>query len=365
MQIMPRATGVVLQALVTAMSAVFVFNIVGCSASLLGTPKATTRRTPETSPESGTKPADSPHAAPTLKGLLPIYSTSDDPAAVVAKWDQWNVRKAYVMYQSDIDPKRTNRWTAKDLTYRWLGKNVPEDFDGPICLDWENDVLEILSKGPENNPEWQPVVTEMVQLLQFVKSKRPKAKIGYYALPQTKYWNQDQVYQDRMLALHPIYKESTALFPSAYDFYGENPERDKAAFATIMRLALRCADGKPVYPFVWHRYHDSTPQWGFKRIPGDEFVDHVRNLVHTEYNSDRIDGIMAWGQERYWYTSSHQRNADGAFLKTGTGWDRIRERFATEVPAGQTFDAFYEQLLNETYCRLAEAANDVPCVHDR
>jgi hypothetical protein len=313
-------------------------------------------------PREGGSPTATPPA--TSRSTVPIYSTLNDPPSIVARWGEWNVRKAYIMYQQHFDPKHTNRWGAKDLTYRWLGENVPPDFDGPLCIDWEAHVLEILARGPTNNPEWQPAVNEMLALLKYVREQRPRAKVGYYAIPQTPYWNQPPEHADRMLALKPIFDASNALFPSAYDLYGENPQRDHQIYGDRMKLALRCAAGKPVYVITWHRYHDSTAKWGFSLIPKQEYIDHVRNLVTAEWQGDRVDGVITWGEDRYWYNASRARKPDGTFTNTGTNWDRVRQRFSQEKQESMPIDAYLERLFERVYCRLHEAVHGVPCKLD-
>lgn len=330
--------------------------VVVTSAALLGSCGA--RFLSDRKPAGTTSPAATGGGGAAPAGGVTIYSNLGEPASIKARWSEWGVKPAYIMYQDSIDPKKTNTWSAKDLTFRWLGQNVPKDFDGPLCLDWEADVLEILPRGPENNHQWRPVVDEMVKLLKYVQQERPKAKVGFYGLPSSKYWNQNQAYIDRQLALREIYEASTALFPSAYDHYGEAPERDRKAFTTVMELALQCAQGKPVYVYTWHRYHlDETNPWAFKLIPGDEYEDHLKTLLRAQWKGDRIDGLITWGAERYWYTASQQRKADGGLLYTGKNWDRVRDTFKGEL-SGSNFDARFEKLCEQIYSRMRRAINE-------
>lgn len=52
-------------------------------------------------------------------------------------------------------------------------------------------------------------------------------------------------------------------------------------------LALEAANGKPVYPYVWERYHNSGLPIDLEPIPTQELYWHVEGAMMASVNGKR------------------------------------------------------------------------------
>ena len=280
-----------------------------------------------------------------------LLTNLSDPPELQAMYARWGVQEALLMGGVEIDPQHENRWTAEHRTRAWLDKYCPRDFAGFVCLDWESP-FKILRQG--SGPEFDRTLSEMVRLLRYVKSQRPRAKFGYYGLPVKEYWNQDEKWRSAMRACQPIFDASDVLMPSVYDFYDKSEARDHEKLGAVVKLSLELANGKPVLLYVSARYHNSTPI-GYRTIPDAEFVNHVRSLMNVSHNGDRADGVIAWKATRYFHDAGQRRKSDGSYLMQGADWDRVRRAFRDEMSSGESIDQFILHTHRRTYELLAEA----------
>ena len=196
-------------------------------------------------------------------------------------------------------------------------KTVPPHFTGVVALDWEGTILEWVSKPPESD-NFQRAVSNLAQLLITAKRLRPKAQIGYYGLPLREYWERNESWRERSLALTYVLRHADWVGPSIYHLYktGEQqPAESVHRYAVeIVNLALevaKLAGDKPVYPFIHHRYHPNARQFAMKLVTDDEFRANLDAILEAEHGGKGIDGVIWWG-------------ADSYFLRTGklqTGGD--------------------------------------------
>ena len=294
--------------------------------------------------------------AGTLLLLSNLCGFGDMPAGC----GELGVTPSLIVYQGAIDPDATGAWSRPDLTEEWLLSNVPPDYPGFLVLDWEDGVMPLIAAGP-SDPGFSAVVTEMERLLRHVKRLRPNARIGYFDLPFSGYWRQDDDWRAAMAALRPIFDASDALFPSVYDFYPGEAERDQERFGTLVETALDLAAGKPVILYTHHRYHHGETDRGFELIPRDEYVAHIRGLMAVERGGARPAGVVAWGEERYFFNAAFALAEDGSYAWTGAMWDRARSAYLSEMMPGESIDEYGPRLYASVCCLLAEAVRGVPC----
>jgi len=295
-----------------------------------------------------------PRQAPIV--LSNLHGTDGLPEACA----RLGVTPCLIMYQNWIDPDDTGTWARPDLTAEWIRANVPEGYDGYLVLDWEAGVVERIAAGP-GTPRFDGVVRELVKLLEFAKGERPLAKVGYYDLPYSSYWRQDDAWRERMRALAPVFDASDALFPSAYDFYPGEAARDSTRFRAMVELALELSGGKPVFPYTHHRYHHDETDSGYRLIPRDEYVRHVRSLMQAEWNGRRPAGVVAWAEDAYFHDRAFGTAGDGTWAWKGETADRVRAVCRQETPEG-TFAADHAAAVYaRVCCLLGEAVLGVPC----
>ena len=280
--------------------------------------------------------------------ILTNLGTSPD---VEAYGELLGIERAHILYDSDIDPEGEGRWTRPDRTDVWLDERVPVDYEGYVVLDWEAGVFERLRGDPEG-PGFAGAVGEMVRLAEHVKAERPAARIGYYGLPITDYWSRGEAWEKRSRALAPLFDVCDALFPSVYDYYGDQPERDARVHAELVRMALDLAGEDPVFLYTYHRYDHAEEPWAFGIIPEGEYFDHVTGLLLVESDGRRPAGVVAWGMEDYYQRAGFERDGGGGFARREAWWERVRAAYNSEMFRGEAPDAYRDRLHRRVYLQL-------------
>eukprot|EP00755_Sulcionema_specki_P028083 Sspe_Gene.89118::Locus_60968_Transcript_1_1_Confidence_1.000_Length_1860::g.89118::m.89118/K01197/hya; hyaluronoglucosaminidase len=158
----------------------------------------------------------------------------------------------------------------------------------------ESQVLEAAKTAFESAAtEW------FVESLKTGRALRPKARWGFYGLPLNlanpcdthmrcgyddplvgaKY----RAYSDQQ---KPIWEASTALFPSIYLPSPPLPHTHAVSYVSnTVREALRCAGGRPVFPYVWLKYHS-----------GKQLLNKTDlNTTFVVPQSMGVPGVVIWG----------------------------------------------------------------------
>lgn len=192
-----------------------------------------------------------------------------------------------------------------------------------VVLDWEGKRMKQLLNGAvTKGADYRKAKEQLLSAYRLVKRIRPQTTVGFYGFPERNYWKRDASWRERNIGIKDLLKEVDAIFPSIYDFYQINDRnRDtELAYArenTEEAISLGAALGKPVYPFVWHRYHDSNKKVGKQLIPTAEFEEHLRTIATTKVGGKKIDGLIWWSSERYFF------NISDAVDKSADSFDRI------------------------------------------
>lgn len=161
--------------------------------------------------------------------------------------------------------------------------------------------------------EVQETMQKVIQIIAWMKSEAPKLGIGVYAFPPIRdYWTPVRQLPGSMSSwreqnefLRPVAEKADFLAPSLYTFYDDIPGWIKYANASIVE-AQRF--GKPVYPFLWTRYHVSNKKLKFSFIPGDFWRTQLQTI-----RASGAQGVVLWD----WYADSHP--ATGV-LDTSQDW---------------------------------------------
>jgi hyaluronoglucosaminidase len=149
--------------------------------------------------------------------------------------------------------------------------------------------------------------TFILNTIQYAKSLRPQAKWGFYAFPYRSYYDaQDptaaSIYEARMEQEFAwLYAEQNAFFPDIYSMYlteGDEqtylPFRDRETpyvnYVTYnIQWAVDAAQGRPVYPLVWMRYHENA----------GPFAGQFANSINMQYplqiaQQMSVRGVVIW-----------------------------------------------------------------------
>ncbi len=140
-------------------------------------------------------------------------------------------------------------------------------------------------------------LSRYITVLQWIKEAVPELVTGYYGAPPlrdywrairpplSKEWESLSTDNDRLRSLAGAVD---VLFPSLYTFYADQGAWVRYAYGQIAQ-ARRCANGKPVYVFLWPQYHDSNRTLSGTYLP----VDYWR--LELETARQYADGIVLWG----------------------------------------------------------------------
>jgi hypothetical protein len=104
-------------------------------------------------------------------------------------------------------------------------------------------------------------------------------------------------------------------------------------------LAMGIRIDKPVYPFIWHRYHSTEGKIPNGLIKPNEFKEHVKAVIKTEVDGKRVEGVVWWG--------SHYIK----FVRDNKQFKTIAQRQKAYNPEG-------DQVLPVCYQLLKDAINE-------
>jgi hypothetical protein len=251
---------------------------------------------------------------------------------------------AFIVYQSqfDADADSVPDTGAAAAVAAYLDGVAPVGTTAPVCIDWEAGTMSTLSTGDVDSDAFRSAVVSFVDFIADVRALRPDLRFGYYGLPVRSYWSRDAAWHARNDALLPIIDASDVVFASVYDFYTEaevGEAEDLAYVRDNVGEALRLAAGKDVFPYAWHRYHDSNTTVGGMLIGEEEFKAHVGAVFEAEFEGARAAGVVWWGADRY-------------FVASGTEpWVEV---FAEELPVDTDVDAYLDAVHTERLRWLRE-----------
>ncbi len=143
----------------------------------------------------------------------------------------------------------------------------------------------------------QESLSKYMTVLHWFKGAAPGLAVGYYGAPPLRdYWRainsptskEWRSYSEENDRLQPLAGAVDILFPSLYTFYTDQGGWVRYAYGQIAE-ARRCANGKPVYVFLWPQYHDSNRTLAGTFLPADYW------RLELETAKQYADGIILWG----------------------------------------------------------------------
>jgi hypothetical protein len=140
----------------------------------------------------------------------------------------------------------------------------------------------------------QKSVDKLVQVIRWMREAAPSLKLGIYAIPPIRdYWTPVRNIPGSVASwraanqfLKSIADASDFIAPSLYTFYEDIPGWVTYASANIEEAQQF---GKPVYPFLWCRYHTSN------RLRRNQFIEGGYWRTQLETVRDRgANGVVLW-----------------------------------------------------------------------
>lgn len=215
-----------------------------------------------------------------------------------------------VKYEFDVELLKTE-----------IERAVPNKNDSTIVyIDLEGEYLDNLINKNIEDDTFKKSLKLYIDILQFAKDMRPNAKWGYYYLPFSTYWNRNSNFYNKHLKIKKIIEQCDILFPSLYTFYEEKSVEWKKENEEYLKyninnfIKIKKYYNKPVYVFIWHRYHNSNPNVGMSFIPKKIFQKQIKLIINSIFEHQKIDGIVWWGADNYSF-----RQKDKTILKEFKG----------------------------------------------
>lgn len=209
-----------------------------------------------------------------------------------------------IIYENDISPE-ANGILNVDLFTSRIRSLFPDSLQSGICvLNWEAPVIERLINNDRKSKVYVDQCNEMIKALKIAKQLRPKIKWGYYGLNIQAYYTRSSEWKYNSRAFDPVLKQADILFPSMYKFYpysytSRDFEYNYAYENILINLQIGQEFSKPVYPFIWPRFHDADTTVGLKSIPDNEWSDHIEFLSKAKFKNKKIDGLVMWTMDVY------------------------------------------------------------------
>lgn len=175
-----------------------------------------------------------------------------------------------------------------ELVLRSTAASLPSSKEQDIYfIDIEHVHVNLSSKY--TTVEWNDSITKVLKIINTLKFERPGIRYGFYSLlAERQYWPHAQTPEWSARNDHFVKKMCHAVdfvSPSLYTFYPNQLGWVEYAI-TMINEAKKC--NKPVYPFIWPQYHNSSSLAG-QLIPGDYWRLQLETIrLHA-------DGVVIWG----------------------------------------------------------------------
>ena len=203
---------------------------------------------------------------------------------------------------------------------------------GLVQLDWEG-VMSLALKFPENNPNFELAITELVAGLHWFGDVFPNAQFYYYNIAIIRRWWD---VSDGFIAYHfrlvtELMKAKRAdgtqlLGALQVVCYIDEETPILSRYAKTIEVAISFGQhfNLPVYLQLWDRFQDSNPVVGFHRMDDVIYTDWIRALASVEKNGHKVDGYAPWSGLNHYLNVYFATNADGSYKLKGTLANRRR-----------------------------------------
>ncbi len=223
-----------------------------------------------------------------------------------------NIQNFYIIYQDYIIDRNLN--LDKDKLKKEIDRQIPNSNTfGYAALDIEAEsVLIMLKEKKVSAGEYNRILNNYINTIRYAKSLRPNIKWTFYGYNLTSYpYVTSEHERNVTVGTYPLLKELDFLAPSMYLQDKKTPlkiDRIKTFISSNLSLSLKLGEkfNKPVYPFVWNRYHNSESENTLIDII--DFQWYVNSILNFSFNKRKVDGIIFWNAETYTYETNKNIN---------------------------------------------------------
>ena len=194
----------------------------------------------------------------------------------------------------------------------WMDETVPADYSGPICLDLEGQWWPMFDTTSQSVMD--VVIDRFIEQLEYAKSLRPNAKIGFWGLPKKSHTNP----AIQTASIQRLLDASTAIFPDVYENnVGGN---DASRLQLHIERAIEMVDGKvPVYAQTFPRYKNINTGTRNVFFSQEEFMrDQVQSSLDAVWTDadgveHRVSGVSLW--DAYSYVAAYTDGWSGMSME--------------------------------------------------
>lgn len=178
----------------------------------------------------------------------------------------YGLKDIVVAYESSLWPAGASKATP-DLNYIRTYYIPKVKSKNPDVLVLDIEVYKFTSTTTA--ADWNNNINKLKSVIALFRQELPNTKIGYYMLAPERNWlatcgdpkkrvARYTAWHDRNLRMQPLADAVDILFPSLYTFYSDlESQKCWQAYAKA-NIAEAKMYGKPVWPFITMKYHQST-----------------------------------------------------------------------------------------------------------
>jgi hypothetical protein len=222
----------------------------------------------------------------------------------------YGLKDIVVAYESSLWPVGANR-TNPDLNFirnTYIPKIRKQNPD-VIVIDIERWKLNANTTAAD----WNANINKLKQVISVFRQEMPTVKLGYYLLMPERNWlascgdprkipTRTAQWHARNVKLQPLADVVDIIFPSLYAFYGDAKAMACWPKYAQENIAEARMYGKPVWAFIWMKYHVSRA-WipaSFWRTQLDTVHAHADGLVIWSMANDST----AWSWSAPWWVET-------------------------------------------------------------
>lgn len=228
-----------------------------------------------------------------------------------------NIKNFYIIYQDYIIDRDLNLDKVK--LKKEIDRQIPNsNTSGYAALDIEAEsVLIILKEKKVSVSEYNRILNNHINTIRYAKSLRPNIKWTFYGYNLTSYPYVTSGHENNVtVGTYPLLKELDFLAPSMYLQDKKTPlklDKIKTFVSSNLTLSLKLGEkfNKPVYPFVWNRYHNAESENTL--IDPNDFQWYINQILNFTFNKRKVDGIVFWNAETYTYETNKNINVKNEY----------------------------------------------------
>jgi hypothetical protein len=222
------------------------------------------------------------------------------PAGTIIRTDAEDVEPLVnapvVIEDAQLDVVGLTTWLTRQRDLH-VGDETPL-----VVLDWERSWQNRLLNP--SHPGHSAAIAQGILALEIAHLVWPEAAITFYGSPWSSVEPTPEWEDEMAMALWPLVQKMDWLAPSLYDKILDEAstqsaiDRQLRRHESSMRLACRLADGRPILPWVRHRFHQPATSFHNKLIAKPEFLDHLHWAWRFTAYGEFVDGFVLWYRDR-------------------------------------------------------------------